>query len=210
MQPSYLVLPQASMQWAKGHFPQQTNVIPCESFGSLQMQHTILIFPVSVQTAPTPPPVTYIANSNTLQNAPPPIFDPQARVTSTMTPKELKPLPVQRNRPGRLKNPLVDGNENYVCPYGGCGRVYKHLNNYRSHARVHTTNAFVCYFCSKKFGRKSNYEAHLKVHERATKPFLCNACFSRFSSRQQLDVHGGVCKVADKESMCVHDIKAEI
>ncbi len=53
---------------------------------------------------------------------------------------------------------------------------------------MHTSNAYVCKFCNKRFGRKGNYEEHLRIHT-GEAPFECIICKRRFTHRNGLKNH---------------------
>eukprot|EP01084_Bolivina_argentea_P258621 436090_1 len=72
--------------------------------------------------------------------------------------------------------------------YGECGKICEHLCNLKTHKKNHTDFIYVCSFCNKRFGRKSNYIEHISNHT-VESPFQCNVCHKRFKQKKGLKNH---------------------
>eukprot|EP01084_Bolivina_argentea_P062884 114934_1 len=104
-----------------------------------------------------------------------------------------KKLKEKRAKNGKVRHEKIG--QYFVCKE--CGKRYQYLCNLRSHAKVHTDNAYICEFCHKKFGRKANYQEHRRIHT-GELPYKCKVCGKKFRQRHAWKDHQ---RVHDKNKL---------
>jgi len=94
----------------------------------------------------------------------------------------------RRGRRAKLLQPIRMSDGRFGCPYQGCTHSYKHITNCRNHERTHTINALICQFCDRRFGKKSNFQIHVKTHLKPA-PFRCDLCSQCFRDMDRRNKH---------------------
>mmetsp|Transcript_8221 Transcript_8221/g.10213 ORF Transcript_8221/g.10213 Transcript_8221/m.10213 type:complete len:300 (+) Transcript_8221:2-901(+) len=77
----------------------------------------------------------------------------------------------------------------FICDYKGCNKKCPTKSALKRHKIIHTDKAFKCFYCDKKFDRKSAQLNHQKIHLNMDKPFKCNECGSHFKFKKSLTKH---------------------
>eukprot|EP01083_Nonionella_stella_P241446 843178_1 len=90
--------------------------------------------------------------------------------------------------------------DGFKCDH--CDRVFVRKSNLNAHKRIHTDLAFVCEFCNKKFARKSNLQQHVRIHT-DERPYPCTYCRRTFGQQHSLNKHLHT-HTGEKPHRCIH------
>ena len=96
-----------------------------------------------------------------------------------------------------MKKRMMTTNENkqqqFVCHYDGCLRVYTTAGNLKTHTKAHRGEyTFTCrrdqLNCAKSFLTSYQLKVHERVHTKE-KPYTCDACHKAFNTLYRLKAH---------------------
>ncbi|GAQ84506.1 hypothetical protein KFL_001920070 [Klebsormidium nitens] len=117
-------------------------------------------------------------------------YDPQDDV-SQGTPAQTE-APLTSPTSGQKRRRRETPNQEIVCPYEGCGKVFPDMGAIRKHARIHGEKAYQCTFegCGKRFVDSSKLKRHFLIHT-GEKSWICpyEGCRKAFSLPYNLRSH---------------------
>jgi uncharacterized Zn-finger protein len=77
----------------------------------------------------------------------------------------------------------------HVCPWSGCGKIFRSPLLIEKYLRIHTgEKPFKCDFCSHAFNYKKNLKTHLLNHS-GERPFKCDFCPYACNRKDVLKTH---------------------